>query len=112
MADEQLTKTTSAPVKKKAIGRPTKALARGARTQSQQPIRTRPVKVRESDDAVGARLRYKFDTALSKGPSVVITWLGLLTLGIIIVTALVLTVFRLSGIGGGGNPQLGIFEAL
>ncbi|MSV86118.1 MAG: hypothetical protein F2864_11435, partial [Actinobacteria bacterium] len=29
---------------------------------------------------IGARLRYMFDTGLSRGPSVVIGWLGLLTL--------------------------------
>ena len=36
------------------------------------------------------RLRYRFDLALSRGPSVVIGWLGLLTLAIIAVTAVVL----------------------
>ena len=108
MAD-QLTKTTTSPHKKKAIGRPTKAIARGARAT--QSVRTRPVKVRQSDNTPTARLRYKFDTALSKGPSVVITWLGLITLGLIVLTALVLTAFRLSGVGGGGK-KLGVFEAL
>lgn len=55
------------------------------------------------------RLRYRFDIALSRGPSVVIGWLGLLTLGLIAVTAIVVTVFRLTGVNGG--ERLGIFEA-
>ncbi len=106
---DQSSKPMAAPTaKKKALGRPTKAVARGAR--GQQPVRTRQGKVRESDDSAGARLRYRFDTALSKGPSVVITWLGLLTLGLIVATALVLTIFRLSGVSG--EKKLGVFEAL
>ena len=58
-----------------------------------------------------ARLRYRFDLALSRGPSVVIGWLGLLTLLIIVVTALVLVVFRLTGVNGAGEP-LGAVEAV
>lgn len=54
-----------------------------------------------------ARARYWFDTALSRGPSVVIGWLGLLTLAIIVVAALVAVVFRLSGINGGDQLPLG-----
>jgi ion channel POLLUX/CASTOR len=57
-----------------------------------------------------ARLRYRFDRALSRGPSVVIGWLGLLTLAIIMVSAVVLTVFRLRGVGGGGS-RLQLHEA-
>lgn len=55
----------------------------------------------------GARVRYWFDTALSRGPSVVIGWLGLLTVAIIIVAALVMTIFRVSGINGGDKLHLG-----
>ncbi len=55
-------------------------------------------------------MRYRFDTALSRGPSVVITWLGLITLALIVITALVMTVFRLTGVNDG--PRLGVFEAL
>ncbi len=58
------------------------------------------------------RLRYRFDLALSRGPSVVIGWLGLLTLAIIVVTALVLTLFRLTGVNGDQTNDLGVVEAL
>lgn len=57
-----------------------------------------------------AKLRYRFDRALSRGPSVVIGWLGLLTLAIVIVSAIILTIFRLRGIGG-GEASLPIHEA-
>jgi ion channel POLLUX/CASTOR len=57
----------------------------------------------------GKKLRYRFDTALSKGPWVVVGWLGLLTLIIILVSAAILTLTGLSGIGGG--KSLGPFEA-
>ena len=56
-----------------------------------------------------ARLRYRFDIALSKGPSVVISWLGVLTVAIIVFAAAVLTVFRVAGVNGG--KRLGIAEA-
>jgi len=60
---------------------------------------------------LGPRLRYRFDAALSRGPSVVIGWLGLLTLAIIVVAALVITLFKVAGINGDGE-DLGFFEAL
>jgi voltage-gated potassium channel Kch len=60
---------------------------------------------------LGARLRYRFDAALSRGPSVVIGWLGLLTLAIIVVAALVLTLFGVGGVNGEGE-ELGFFEAM
>ena len=50
-----------------------------------------------------ARLRYKFDAALSRGPSVVIAYLGVITLAVILLASLVLTVFQLKGING--EPQ-------
>ncbi|MDO8390971.1 MAG: hypothetical protein Q7V57_10810 [Actinomycetota bacterium] len=59
---------------------------------------------------ITARLRYRFDAALSRGPSVVISWLGFLTLAVVAVAALALTVFRLSGIDG-ETSSLGFFEA-
>ncbi len=58
------------------------------------------------------RARYRFDLALSRGPSVVIGWLGLLTLAIIAVTAVVLTVFGLTGVNGNRDEDLGVVEAL
>ena len=69
----------------------------------------RPTDIRPS---LGSRLRYRFDAALSRGPSVVITWLGLLTLAVIVLTALVLTVFRMTGVGGAGTTALPFAEAL
>jgi ion channel POLLUX/CASTOR len=57
----------------------------------------------------GKKLRYRFDTALARGPWVVVGWLGLLTLTIIVFSAAILTVTGLSGIAGG--KSLGPFEA-
>lgn len=56
-----------------------------------------------------ARLRYRFDAALSRGPSVVIAWLGLITLGVILLAALILSIFQLTGINGEAKPH-GLFE--
>ncbi len=59
---------------------------------------------------VTGRLRYRFDAALSRGPAVVIGWLGLVTLAVILLTAAVFTVFRMTGING-GDDGLGFPEA-
>jgi ion channel POLLUX/CASTOR len=67
-----------------------------------RPLRTRAT--------AGSRLRYRFDNALSRGPSVVIGWLGLVTIGLIVITAMVLALFRVVGVNG-GRP-LGLGEAL
>lgn len=107
---DNATSPTTAPAKKKAVGRPTKAIARGARGGTTSGTH-RPTRPAATDRSFTARLRYAFDTALSRGPSVVITWLGLLTLGLIALTALVLALFRLSGVGG-GQQHLGVAEAL
>ncbi|MEP1125319.1 MAG: hypothetical protein ABJH68_15655 [Ilumatobacter sp.] len=56
------------------------------------------------------RGEYWFDSALSRGPSVVIGWLGLLTLIVVVVAAIVMTVTGLSGVNDG--EELGIAEAL
>ena len=56
------------------------------------------------------RLGYRFDAALSRGPSIVIGWLGLLTLIVIVISAVVLTITRLGGVNGGERLPLG--EAL
>jgi voltage-gated potassium channel Kch len=56
------------------------------------------------------RLGYRFDAALSRGPSIVIGWLGLLTLAVIVISAIVLTITRLTGVNGGDRLPLG--EAL
>lgn len=62
-----------------------------------------------SSPGLRAKLRYMFDTGLSRGPSVVIGWLGLLTLIVILVTALLMTLFGLVGVNGGA--RLGFGEA-
>jgi ion channel POLLUX/CASTOR len=76
---------------------------RGRKSSASKPGGT------SSTGSAGAKLRYRFDAALSKGPSVVISWLGVLTLGIILLSAAVLTVFRVVGVNGG--KRLGIAEA-
>lgn len=53
----------------------------------------------------GKKLRYRFDTALAKGPWVVVGWLGLLTLMIILVSAVILTLTGLSGVAGGKSSR-------
>jgi hypothetical protein len=58
---------------------------------------------------LGAKLRYRFDNALARGPFVVIAYLGLLVLLIIFVSALVATI---SGITFGGSASEGFFEDL
>ena len=57
-----------------------------------------------------ARLRYRFDAALSRGPSVVIAYLGILSITVILLGSAILTVFQLSGVGGDGNPAHGLGE--
>ena len=56
-----------------------------------------------------AKLRYRFDGALSRGPSVVISWLAGLTLVIILFASLILTIFGLAGING-SNTKLNLAE--
>ena len=60
-------------------------------------------------NSFGARTKYRFDAALSRGPWVVISWLGLLTLAIIMVSATILTVFGMGGVNGG--KKLSLIEA-
>ena len=48
-------------------------------------------------------LRYRFDLALSRGPLIVIVYLGLIMVVIILAAAILLTIFRLSGINAGGS---------
>ena len=56
------------------------------------------------------RLGYRFDAALSRGPSIVIGWLGLLTVIIIALSAVILVITRLRGVNGGDRLPFG--EAL
>ena len=57
--------------------------------------------------SVGGRLRYRFDLALSRGPLVVIGYLGLVMLAIILVSALLMTALQVTGINGGGKLDFG-----
>lgn len=47
-----------------------------------------------------SQLRYRMDVALSRGPFTLIVWLGVLTLGVIVAFALIMTVFRMTGFNG------------
>ncbi len=69
-------------------------------------------RLKDQRPSLGRRLRYSFDSALSRGPSVVITWLGLITLAVIVVAGLLLTLFRIRGVGGEGEGNLPLPEAL
>jgi Trk K+ transport system NAD-binding subunit len=60
----------------------------------------------------GQRLRYRFDVALSRGPSVVIGWLGLLTLAIIVIGAVIMALLSMRGVNGVGNPTPSFPDAL
>jgi voltage-gated potassium channel Kch len=52
-----------------------------------------------------ARLRYRFDTAMSRGTGIVILWLAAITFGLVFVAALVLTVFAI-GVNEDKTPSL------
>ena len=54
---------------------------------------------------VVARLRYRFDTAMSRGTGIVILWLAAFTVGLVFVAALVLTIFGI-GINADKTPSL------
>ena len=52
-----------------------------------------------------ARLRYRFDTAMSRGTGIIILWLAAFTVGLVFVAALVLTIFGV-GINADKTPSL------
>jgi voltage-gated potassium channel Kch len=52
-----------------------------------------------------ARLRYRFDTAMSRGTGIVILWLAGITFGLVFLAALVLTVFGI-GVNEDKTPSL------
>ena len=62
-------------------------------------------------DSLRAKIRYSFDSGLSRGPLVVIGWLGLLTLAVIVVTAMLVTFAGLVGVNG-DRQRLGVGESL
>jgi len=63
---------------------------------------------------VGSRLRYRFDNALSRGPSVVVGWLGFITVGIVVVVGLLVALAQVDGVSGGKPVGVveGVWQAL
>lgn len=64
---------------------------------------------------LGARARYRFDLALSRGPMVVIGYLGLVMLAIIVAASLLIWIFQLKGVNGGqpiGSPFDAFWQAM
>jgi len=57
-----------------------------------------------------ARFRYRLDNALSRGAWVVIGYLGLVTLAIVLLAAVITVIAHLIGFGGGGQ-RLGVLES-
>jgi voltage-gated potassium channel Kch len=73
------------------------------------------VRAPSSEPTVGAKLRYRFDLALSRGPLVVIGYLGLAMLAIIVVASVFIWVFQLKGVNGGepiGSPFDAFWQAM
>ncbi|MCU1369706.1 MAG: potassium transporter TrkA [Ilumatobacteraceae bacterium] len=68
-----------------------------------------------SEPSIGAKLRYRFDLALSRGPLVVIGYLGLVMLAIIVVASIFIWAFQLKGVNGGdpiNNPFDAFWQAM
>lgn len=59
---------------------------------------------------LGSRLKYRFDNALSRGPSVVIGWLGFITIGIVVLVGLLVALARVDGVSGG--EPVGVVEGV
>ena len=57
-----------------------------------------------------AKLRYRFDAALSRGPSVVIAYLGIITALVILVASFIISIFSITGINGEKESHNGFFE--
>src|SRR4051794_12640112 len=74
-----------------------------------------PPEYEAKDATPWARMRYRFDLALSRGPIVVIGYLGLVMLVIIAVASTLIWIFQLKGINGGnsiGSPFDAFWQAL
>lgn len=68
-----------------------------------------------AEPSIGAKLRYRFDLALSRGPLVVIGYLGLVMLAIIVVASVFIWLFQLKGVNGGepiGSPFDAFWQAM
>src|SRR6266508_1092262 len=86
----------------KAVGRRYRGGTIGA-----GPVRERTTKPSAS---AWARFRYRLDNALSRGAWVVIGYLGLVTLAIVVLAAVITVIAHLIGFGGGGQ-RLGVLES-
>ncbi len=86
----------------KAVGRRYRGGAARAHGTADRPVRV--------SASFWARLRYRFDNALSRGAWVVIGYLGLLTLAIVVLAAVISAIAGLVGFNGGRQAP-GVFEA-
>ena len=67
------------------------------------------------EPSLWAQFRYRFDLALSRGPLVVVGYLGLIMLAIIVVASVIIWGFQLKGVNGGakiGSPFDAFWQAL
>jgi Trk K+ transport system NAD-binding subunit len=96
--------TTPAPPRR---SRQTKAVNRRHRT-GPAPVAAPGVRASRGS-GLRARARYRFDNALSRGAWVVIGYLGLVTLAIVFLAAIVAAIGHLAGFNGSG--PLGVLEA-
>jgi ion channel POLLUX/CASTOR len=95
--------------------RPGKAVGRRSRMATPARASARRSGPPQMNPTAGQKLRYRFDTALAKGPGVVIGWLALVTLAVFVVAGLAFWGFRLDGVNGAGpvsNPAEGIWQAM
>jgi voltage-gated potassium channel Kch len=68
-----------------------------------------------TEPSTWGKLRYRFDLALSRGPLVVIGYLGLVMLAIIFVASIFIWILRLKGVNGGepiGSPFDAFWQAM
>jgi hypothetical protein len=96
--------------------RPGKAVSRRNRMARPAPAaHTVPRQRVALTPTVGQRLRYRFDNALAKGPTVVIGWLAAVTVALFVLFGIVFWAFQVDGINGGppvSNPVEGIWQAM
>ena len=58
------------------------------------------MKRKETNPGIKAKLHYKFDNLMSKGPIAIIAWLGILSLLLILSAAIILNIFKIAQEGG------------
>lgn len=103
-----MSKQISAP-SRPGRGRQTKAIGRryrGGTATARPPGARAPA----TSASLWARARYRFDNGLSRGAWVVIGYLGLVTLAIVLLGAVIAVIIRLSGFNGGATRP-GVLEA-